>query len=110
MSRTTKPKILALAMVLILVLGIGAIMIAAQDTTGTLITTLNVRVGPDTEHPAITQLPDGTEVVIEARNNIGNWILIHTADQSVRGWVASRYVAFGGDEVLNTLLLERKLL
>lgn len=61
---------------------------------GVTISTINVRDDDGTAGNIVGQLPARTSVVIEARNAIGNWIVVHTIDNQLRGWVASRYVKF----------------
>lgn len=81
---------------LILLLMILSILIIptahAQDVTGTASGELNVRTGPGTDNSSIGKLAPQQAVIVEARNEIGDWILIRTTDGSYRGWVASRYV------------------
>lgn len=88
---------------LILIFAIFALSmgtLVAQDAgQGFTIDTLNVRGGPGTEYAPLTQINPRVRVAIEGRNTIGNWILIHSLDNAIRGWVASRYVAF--DEGVN---------
>jgi uncharacterized protein YraI len=86
-----KTRLVSLAVFMVLFLTL-AISVSAQE--GTTIDMLNVRTGPDTGEAVITEIARGTSVVIEGRNSVGNWILIHTSDGAVRGWVASRYVNF----------------
>jgi len=61
---------------------------------GVTISAINVRDDDGTTGNVIGQLPVRTPVVIESRNAIGNWIVVHTVDNQLRGWVASRYVNF----------------
>lgn len=60
---------------------------------------LNVRTGPGMNYPIITELAPQTPLVIEAHNGNMDWVLVHTADQHVRGWVANAYVAYPGGYV-----------
>ncbi len=53
---------------------------------------LNLRKGPSGEYETLVQLGLNTNVLIEGRNNIGNWLLVNTG--SVRGWAAARYVGW----------------
>lgn len=78
----------------VLCLSLGAVTIAQGQDTGTTVSPLNVRTRPGTESEVITLVPDRVPVIIEGRNSIGNWILIHTKDNAIRGWVATRYVVF----------------
>lgn len=66
----------------------------AQEATGSTSGELNVRTGPDTSNAKLTTIPGQTPVVIEFRNDIGDWVIIRTLDGSVRGWVASRFIFF----------------
>ena len=57
---------------------------------------MNVRGGPGTSYNTLTTLPGGTPLVLEARNGDASWVLAHTADGGVRGWLASQYLIFSG--------------
>ncbi len=76
---------------------------AAFAQEGTTVDILNVRGGPNANTPVLTQIGARVGVIIEGRNNIGDWILIHSTDNTIRGWVASRYVSFGEGVVLEYL-------
>lgn len=62
------------------------------EFTGTTISTLNVRSGDGTSNPAIGQIAVNVSIIIEGRNQAGDWFLMHATDGSIRGWIASRYV------------------
>jgi uncharacterized protein YraI len=62
----------------------------ATGNTGTSITLLNVRVGDGTTNTLLGQIPVGSGVTIEARNNGGDWLLVNSG--TLRGWVATRYI------------------
>lgn len=79
-------------------------------TNGKIITRINVRVGPSTTYPRINQLGGNTRVVMEARNAIGDWVILHTRDNVLRGWVASRFVAFDEGWTLNDLPISDEIL
>lgn len=70
---------------------------------GTTIDGLNVRTGPGVDYEAMTRLPVRARVIIEGRNTIGDWIIVRTIDNSIRGWVASRYVQFDEGLLLGNL-------
>ncbi|MCZ7539604.1 MAG: hypothetical protein M5U29_06805 [Anaerolineae bacterium] len=55
---------------------------------------MNVRSGPGTSHNTLTTLPGGTSLLLEARNGDASWVLGHTSDGRVRGWLASQYLVF----------------
>jgi uncharacterized protein YraI len=65
---------------------------ASGELTGSTISTLNVRSGDGTSNPAIGQIAPNTSIIIEGRNQVGDWFLMRAEDNSIRGWVASRYV------------------
>lgn len=71
----------------------------AKGEPGRTLARLNVRAAPDITAPLLGRLEYRTQVIIEARNAIGNWLLVTAADGSMRGWVASRFVAWD-EEVL----------
>jgi uncharacterized protein YraI len=67
-------------------------VVISSDFTGTTISTLNVRSDDSTSNPAIGQIAVNTNIIIEGRNQVGDWLLMHAADGSIRGWVSSRYI------------------
>ena len=96
-----KTALVVLAVLMVGLTGMPAAM-PAQAQGGVvlaLISNLRVRVGPGTDFLAITTLPRGQEVVVEARNQVGDWVLIHTTDGGVRGWMASRYLIWGDADI-----------
>jgi uncharacterized protein YraI len=62
--------------------------------------TLNLRKGPSGEYETLVQLAINTNVLIEGRNNIGNWLLVNTG--SGRGWAAARYVGWDNSIALSS--------
>lgn len=69
---------------------------------GTIIAaTLNVRQGAGNTQPQIGTLNRGMSIAIEARNSVGDWILVNTGD--LRGWVATRFVDLPDDLNLGNL-------
>ena len=84
----------------LLVIPVG-VPAGAQGAVGTAISNLNVRSGPGQQFPAITTVPAGTRLAVEARNSVGNWVFVHTADGNVRGWVASRYLIWEGTDLVS---------
>lgn len=69
------------------------VVVSTGETLGTTRGELNVRMGPGTRNAVIGKLTPNTTVIVEGRNRIGDWVMVHTADGSVRGWVASRYLS-----------------
>lgn len=70
---------------------------AAAGTGGaTTAYQLNVRGGPGTNFRVLRSVPPGTNLVLEARNADASWVLAHTPDGAVRGWLASLYLNFSG--------------
>jgi uncharacterized protein YraI len=74
----------------------------ADGEPGRALSRLNVRAGADLTAPVIDKLEYRTELIIEARNNIGNWLLVSAIDGTVRGWVASRYIGWDEEVELTT--------
>ncbi|MBN1681045.1 MAG: hypothetical protein JW966_12220 [Anaerolineae bacterium] len=53
---------------------------------------LNVRSGPGTEHNEVGRIAASTPIVLEARNPDTSWVLGHTQDNALRGWLAAMYL------------------
>ncbi|MBN1964194.1 MAG: SH3 domain-containing protein [Anaerolineae bacterium] len=64
---------------------------------------MNLRQGPDTAHPSLGLIEGGTPLVLEARTFDNVWALVHTADWSVRGWVALNFLSIALDVDMNAL-------
>lgn len=73
---------------------------AQSSLTLEVISNLNVRSGPGTEYTSFATIPRGLWVEVEGRNRHGNWVLVHTTDGGVRGWVASRFLIWGDHEII----------
>ena len=64
---------------------------------------LNLRPIQSLDSPIITQIMPSSTVILEARNANQEWILIHTPEGYLRGWVACDALAFPQDFVLSDL-------
>lgn len=58
---------------------------------------LNLRSGPGTKHEVIGKLATNTPVVLEFRNRDTSWVLVHSADNSQRGWVKTTLLKISAD-------------
>ena len=80
-------------MVILLLVTVSAVV--SQDqltaTIGDNIN-LNVRQTPSLDGARITTLPPATTVIVDGRNEFGDWLLIRTQDGAIRGWVAIGFV------------------
>jgi acetyl esterase/lipase len=82
--------------------GIGALILIAvmaapfqaraQGPDGWTVYELNVRAAPN--GAVIATVPANTGFIFEARNAELSWLLGHTQDSAIRGWVASGYCAY----------------
>lgn len=102
-----KKQVLLLIAILCLLI-VAALPVLAQD--GVTIDILNVRSGAGSDFPIVTEIGARVDVVIEGRNNIGDWVLIHTPDSAIRGWVASRFIDFNDDIVLANLPVSEEII
>jgi dipeptidyl aminopeptidase/acylaminoacyl peptidase len=69
---------------------------AAQgDPDARTTTDLNLRAGPGSGYDVLTVLPGSTGLFLEARDANTAWLLAHTADGALRGWVAAGYLIYG---------------
>lgn len=65
---------------------------AQQEIVGTTSGLLNVRANPSADGAVLGILDVQEAVVVEGRTQIGDWLLVHERDGSLRGWVASVYI------------------
>lgn len=84
-------KRLFLLLIIILSLTFSA---SAQGTTGTTLDTINLRTEPSLGNNVIIQIPIGTALTIQGRNNTGAWLFVSANNNS--GWVSSRYIDWDG--------------
>ncbi len=85
----------ATALLLLLVMMLPTFHTRAQDNADVWTTSqLNLRCGPGTGNSAITVLPPRTALLVEAHSADNGWLLAHTPDGSLRGWVAVRYLEY----------------
>jgi hypothetical protein len=86
-----KISLIALMLCLLMV-SIGSI--AAQDIAATTTTTVNIRSGSSRTSSSLAKLPPAVGLVVEGRNEAGDWLLVHQTQGSIRGWVAIGFVRF----------------
>jgi uncharacterized protein YraI len=86
-------KVVLRALVVAVILAVVAPAAGAQsESRGELNVDLNVRGGPGTAYAIVGELPTGTTVILEARDDAGGWLLAHTLDGEMRGWLARDFV------------------
>jgi uncharacterized protein YraI len=93
----------SISIVLFFVTFVPLSLFAQGDVTSMTIDTLNVRGGPGTDYDTVSTISPRVDVIVEGRNDIGNWSLVRTLDGGIRGWVASRYLIWESDTVLDML-------
>ncbi|NDJ75308.1 MAG: hypothetical protein GYB65_03535 [Chloroflexi bacterium] len=57
---------------------------------------LNVRSGPGTNYAVVDTVNGNTGFVLEARNADSSWVLGHTENNTIRGWLSALYMNFTG--------------
>jgi uncharacterized protein YraI len=92
----------------LLLAGITAAQTPLTEVEGTTLATIRMRIAPVQTSTLITTLPFNIPVIIEARNNIGDWMLVRT-EADVRGWVASRYISWSPDIELATFAVSAEV-
>ena len=65
-------------------------------STGVSKGNINMRAGPDTVYPVLTQIATGTELTLVGRNNDGTWLVIRTPDNR-EGWVLATLIETSTD-------------
>jgi len=64
------------------------------EVSASTVQALNVRGGPGLNQPIIGRAAGGTAFVLEGRSDDGTWVLGHTADNALRGWLYAPYLRF----------------
>ena len=72
-----------------------------NTVTGVMLGQVNVRRAPGVEHEIVGQLESSAPVVVEFKNPLGTWLLIHTTDGTTRGWVSAEWLRFTSGSYLN---------
>jgi len=67
---------------------------AQGEIAATTSAVLNVRGEPSKTSARIGRLPADTSIIVEGRNEAGDWLLVRNGDGSLRGWVAIGFVRF----------------
>ncbi|MCU0514863.1 MAG: SH3 domain-containing protein [Anaerolineae bacterium] len=93
---------------LLLVLLAGLPAVAQTGTPATALDTINVRSGPSGDYPVLGQVSINAGVIIEGRNASGDRVLVNTG--SVRGWVASRYLAWAAEVPLSAFPVTEEII
>ena len=83
-----------LLFVFLLLFSFNGVLVAQGDVPATTTSTLNVRAEPSKTSARISRLTSGLAIVVEGRNEAGDWLLVHSQDGSLRGWVAIGFVQF----------------
>ena len=91
MRKDIKPILRASIIFVLIFLPIFSI-VSAQEAVGMTLAHLNVRAQPSANSDRLGQAPWGTELILEGRNSAGDWVLGHTRDNSLRGWVSAEYL------------------
>jgi uncharacterized protein YraI len=60
--------------------------------TARTVGTLNLRSGPGQSYSRLGTLARNTALVLEARSADSTWLLVHTLDNTLRGWVFAAYL------------------
>ncbi len=84
----------SLLLLLVLLFSITYPALAQANPDGWTTYTVNLRAGPGANHPVITTLAGGTDLLFEARSADLGWLLARTLDGAYRGWVATLYVGY----------------
>lgn len=91
-------KTLAIVMVMgVLAASFTAVPYRAAAQTGPdgfTLYELHLRAGPGASYAVIATLPTNVGFIFEARNADMSWLLGHTEDGALRGWVASLYLRY----------------
>lgn len=87
-------------------------IIAPEGTTPgrVLVDRLNIRAGAGLTFGSLAQLSLDERVLIEARSPRGDWLLIRTLNDEMRGWVASRFIGWSEEIDLVTFVVSDEVI
>src|SRR3954463_13984426 len=95
----------------LLVVSAAAWTIALADD-GNAVTTIltNLRTGSGTTYPVAAVVDKGIPVIIESRNADMSWILVHTQDNSARGWGKTSLFSLGTNFKLSSIGISEEII
>jgi hypothetical protein len=92
MEREMLSKILILCSIILLSATLTLAQAPINGMSGNV--TLNMRQLPQRNSQQLAQLPPHTEIIVEARSEQGDWVLVRAPLLTLRGWVAIGYIEF----------------
>jgi hypothetical protein len=102
-----KEKILIFALLIALLPGVVR---AQEPVTAQTLANLNVRTGPGMQYAQVGTADIGSQVVLEGRSENAIWVLAHTPDNALRGWMAAEYLALDGTQSIVALPVTTELI
>lgn len=79
-----------LALFILVIVGTFVLPVAAQEGPRAQPTAyLKMRTGPGEDYQSFATLSPGRLLILEARDELTYWALVHTADGALRGWVST---------------------
>jgi hypothetical protein len=85
----------------ILILFIASFGQAQVQYSAVTLSHLNLRAGPGVKYAILARLQAQATIIVEGRNNVGDWAFIRTADGANTGWVAMGFIQF--DEAIRIM-------
>lgn len=70
----------------------AAMVLEGEGVPATVISPVNLRLGPGPDYALVAQIAAQTPVMIDAENEQTGWLLVHTDQYRLRGWVTPDYV------------------
>lgn len=68
-------------------------IIAQGDNLALTTTIVNARSGPDVGYELVQQIPYGTTVALQGRNETGEWLFVRVLDTGLETWVTRSYLS-----------------
>ncbi len=100
----------ALLVVPLLLAPLGTPADAQVEAHGWTTTNLNLRRGPGTTYTILALLPAEQGLLFEARSGDSTWLLAHTTDGALRGWITSQYVRFRAGYMIADLAISAEII
>ncbi len=101
-------RLVLLCCVTLVVFGISTLSVRADGPNAWAANTVNLRSGPGTKYSTVGTVPPSTALILEGRNADTSWVLVHTADNSARGWAKTTLLQISASISLRSLPISQE--
>lgn len=85
-DKIRKKAMKQIVLILLVLCAIAGVVLSQEGQPARTLDRVNVRVNGDQTAAVITQLAINTDVIVEARKRMGNWVLVRTGAEKLHGF------------------------